>query len=190
MVREYEPNKGGSKNMPETFTLEMQETANPDFSQFLKRQIRAFNDVRSPWHRAVRGEGSVRPLNIMVVARDGQWLGGLAGEVYWDWLEVNDFWLHESLRGSGLGRMLLRQMEALALERGARKAFLTTFSFQARAFYEKQGYEVVGTLPDYPPGESLHTLLKRLGKPELWSADVELLENGSHIQSRDLNRRS
>lgn len=148
--------------MSPQYTLTIHEGANPSFSDFLKEQIRHFNNVHSPWHRASREEGARKALSIVVTGRDGEWLGGLSGEVYWDWLQVDDFWLRDDLRGQGIGTELLTQLEHLAAQRGAAKAFLTTFSFQARGFYERHGYAVVGTLPDYPPGQSLHTMMKRL----------------------------
>ena len=43
-------------------------------------------------------------------------------------------------------------MQTEALRRGCRAAYLDTFSYQARPFYEKLGYEVFGTLDDYPLG--------------------------------------
>jgi hypothetical protein len=39
--------------------------------------------------------------------------------------------------------------------------WLDTFSFQARPFYEKLGYEVFGQLEDYPRGHSRYFLQKR-----------------------------
>ena len=44
------------------------------------------------------------------------------------------------------------QAEQEARRRGCRYAQLTTYSFQARGFYEKLGYSVVGQMDDYPPG--------------------------------------
>ncbi|MDB5536981.1 MAG: Acetyltransferase family protein, partial [Devosia sp.] len=40
--------------------------------------------------------------------------------------------------------------------------WLDTFSFQARPFYEKLGYSVFGTIPDYPPGGARYFLSKTL----------------------------
>jgi hypothetical protein len=37
---------------------------------------------------------------------------------------------------------------------------VTTFSFQARPFYERHGYDVVGTVPEYPKGHELYLLTK------------------------------
>ncbi len=36
----------------------------------------------------------------------------------------------------------------------------TTYSFQARGFYEKLGYRLAGQIDDYPPGRSYYWLRK------------------------------
>ena len=49
-----------------------------------------------------------------------------------------------------------------ARERGCIGVYLDTYSFQARPFYERHGYAVVGVLPDMPPGGAMYYLAKRL----------------------------
>jgi hypothetical protein len=39
---------------------------------------------------------------------------------------------------------------------------LDTFDFQARGFYERNGYELFGTLDDCPPGHKRYYLKKAL----------------------------
>ena len=51
--------------------------------------------------------------------------------------------------------------QAEAQARGCFGAWVDTFSFQARPFYEKQGYTVFGTIADQPPGHARHFLFKR-----------------------------
>ena len=75
------------------------------------------------------------------------------------------FHLPEEARGQGTGRRILIAAEEEAVRRGCRYAWLDTFSFQARGFYEKLGYSVFGTLEDYPAGHSRYFLRKTLGEP-------------------------
>ena len=57
-------------------------------------------------------------------------IGGLTAEIYWKWLEIKYFWLHEDFRKKGIGTLLLKETEKIALQRGCDKAFLTTYEFR------------------------------------------------------------
>lgn len=109
------------------------------------------------------GEGTVR--EIMVSARDpqGTLVGGASGQTFWGWLHVQDLWVHASARGAGLGSRLMDAIEAEAVRQGCTGAHLDTFSFQARPFYERRGYEVFGVLEGFPPPHARYFLKKRLG---------------------------
>lgn len=93
---------------------------------------------------------------------DGQLVGGLIGETHWDWFYINLLWLPEALRGRGFGRRLLTLAEDEARRRGARNAYLDTFSFQAPEFYRRHGYEVFGELHDFPAGHQRYYMTKQL----------------------------
>jgi ribosomal protein S18 acetylase RimI-like enzyme len=75
-------------------------------------------------------------------------------------LHVDLLFLPESLRRIGIGRQLMSDAEGEAIRRGCRGAWLDTYSFQARGFYERLGYTVFGTIEDYPPGYSRFFLKK------------------------------
>ena len=70
--------------------------------------------------------------------------------------------IKEELRGQGFGHRLLTLAEDEARHRGAKKAHLDTFSFQAPDFYKQHGYEVFGELQDFPPGHQRYFLSKQL----------------------------
>ena len=127
--------------------------------QFLSDRLKAFNNEISPYHKAIRTEG-MQPLDIFIRDADGAIAGGLAADTYWGWLAVEDLWIAPALRRHGFGRALLLAAEAEAIGRGCLRALLTTYSFQARGFYEKLGYRVVGQLDDYPPGQSYFWMRK------------------------------
>ena len=88
--------------------------------------------------------------------------GGCIGRTYWGWLEIEYLAVAPELRRLGYGAKLLAAIEAEAIKRGCHSAYLDTFSFQARPFYEKQGYHVFGTLENFPPGHERYFLTKKL----------------------------
>jgi GNAT superfamily N-acetyltransferase len=136
-------------------------TADAETRDFIRQQLRAFNDVRSEHHRAIRSTEPT-PLDILIRNEASEILGGLISSTYWRWLEVNILWVAEGLRRLGHGRTLLRMAEAEARTRGCTHVMLTTYSFQARGFYEKEGYRVAGEMADYPPGATYYWMRKDL----------------------------
>jgi ribosomal protein S18 acetylase RimI-like enzyme len=50
--------------------------------------------------------------------------------------------------------------EAEAVRRKCVGAWLDTYSFQARGFYERLGYTVLGEIADYPPGHTRYFMKK------------------------------
>jgi GNAT superfamily N-acetyltransferase len=92
----------------------------------------------------------------------GALVGGLVGETGWRWLHVDLLWVDEPHRGRGIGRRLLGAAEREAARRGCLHAYLDTFDFQARPFYERLGYTVFGEQGDYPPGHTRWYLRKPL----------------------------
>ena len=111
-----------------------------------------------------RQAGDDKGKNLCFVLQTPEWkiVGGVIGATYWDWLYINLMWVREDLRGQGFGRQLLEKAEAEARQRGAKRAYLDTFSFQAPAFYKKLGYEEFGRLEDFPVGHTRYFLVKTL----------------------------
>ena len=105
--------------------------------------------------------------NLTLAARDadGAVIGGLVGETGWRWLHVDLLWVDERHRRRGVGRSLLRAAEVEALHRGCAHVYLDTVDYQARPFYESEGYGVFGVQDDYPPGFRRYFLRKTIAEP-------------------------
>ena len=79
-------------------------------------------------------------LTVKSMDADGALLGGVSG---WTWQEAAGIgltWVRDDQRGTGLGSELLTRFEEEAAGRGARRVFVTSFTFQAPGFYERHGY--------------------------------------------------
>jgi N-acetylglutamate synthase-like GNAT family acetyltransferase len=99
---------------------------------------------------------------FLVRDESGTIVAGISG---WTWAqacEIRQLWVHSSLRGLGYGQTLLERAEQEAREHGCQIIFLSSYSFQAPAFYQKFGYQLVAQLPDFPPGHSCAFLSKTL----------------------------
>ena len=113
------------------------------------------------FNAALAGPSGHRPLALVVRGADGGVCGGLWGATAYGWLYTQMLVVPEPARGRGLGRDLMLAAEAEARRRGCTHAWVDT-QFGALAFYERLGYTVFGSLPDYPPGFCRSFLQKAL----------------------------
>ena len=120
--------------------------------------FRALDSSSAP----VIGPATTRWLVIPLHDAEGAVNGGLWGCTNFEWLHVQMLFVPAARRGQGLGATLLAAAEAHALNRGCRGAHVSTFSFQAADFYQKQGYTLYGVLEDFPPGHSQLSFRKNL----------------------------
>jgi GNAT superfamily N-acetyltransferase len=109
---------------------------------------------------ALTGRDEWYPVAFFLKDANGEVLGGLLGNIWAGWLHVGTLGVVAPMRGKGYGRQLMQRAEAYAIERECTDAFLDTFSFQARPFYEKLGYRVFGTLAEHPRGHEHYFLTK------------------------------
>lgn len=109
------------------------------------------------------GPSNFKPLSILIHdPATGEPVGGIWGKTAYNWCFVELFVVPEQFRGQDIGSKVLARAEEIARERGCIGLWLDTYWFQARPFYEKQGYEVFGSLPDYPRGGPRYFLKKNL----------------------------
>lgn len=100
---------------------------------------------------------------ISVKGVNGKVVGGLIGEMFWDWLHIETLWVAQDYRGQDIGTQLVLMAEAAAREKGFHHSQLETTSFQALDFYLKNGYQVFASLEDKPPGHTWYYLKKDIG---------------------------
>lgn len=121
-----------------------------------------FFTALTDYNHAKAGDPGYQALNLFLRDDEGATHGALRGGSYYGWMFVELLVIREESRGQGLGSRLLQAAEEEARARGCVGVYLDTFSFQARPFYLKHGYEVFGVLEDRPPGHAHYFLKKRL----------------------------
>jgi len=93
---------------------------------------------------------------------NGLVVGGILGEINWDWMHIQGLWIDHSIRKTGWGSKLLAHFEQYTLSKSITNIRLETTSFQALDFYLKCGYSVFGELPNMPIGHISYFLQKHI----------------------------
>lgn len=137
-----------------TVEIFIQEKDQPEDIKILEGGIAEFNGPELASQR--------RPLSIMIKNSAGLIIAGMNGSTNWGWLYVRLLWVSKDSRGQNLGTQIMQAAEVEARNRNCHGAWLDTFSFQARGFYEKLGYSVFGELEDFPKNNQRHFLFKKL----------------------------
>jgi GNAT superfamily N-acetyltransferase len=128
-----------------TDTMVIHPEPTPDDVQYLEDRLYEFN-------AGATGIRDGQWLAIFVRDHENRIVAGICGNTWGGCWEIRQLWVEESRRRQGFGTRLLDAAEHEARRRGCRKAFLTTFSFQAPAFYAKHGFRVLTVLDDHPRG--------------------------------------
>lgn len=141
--------------------MEIELTTSPstEDAKAISRGIAEFNTAMVP-----NLESEAAEVKFFVFSRDddGTVTGGIRALCYWNMLHIELLWLSEDVRGSGLGGKLLKKAESFAISKGFKRALLFTQCWQAKPFYEKNGYTTQAELPEYPEGYTAYLMTKVL----------------------------
>ncbi len=138
-----------------TSELVVETDPRPEQVQYLEDRIYEFNS-------GATGITDGEWLAIFMRDDAGRIVAGLCGNTWGGCCEIRQLWVEESQRGRGVGTRLLATAEREARRRGCTQVFLMTFSFQAPAFYARQGFTTVATVDGFPRGHRNLLMSKRL----------------------------
>ena len=120
----------------------------PELDQRLSDELDRVNAA------ATSGVRPARELTVQLLGDAGELAAGVSG---WTWgvaAGIGMTWVQEDARGAGLGAKLLDLFEAEARTRGCTHVFVTSFTFQAPGFYERQGYREIFRWEGVPTPEA------------------------------------
>ncbi|MGX7013934.1 GNAT family N-acetyltransferase [Vagococcus silagei] len=102
--------------------------------------------------------------DFAIYAKDetGKIIGGITGEIFGQWMDIEYLAVDEAYRNQKIGHQLLQEAEQLAHEHKCGYIFIYTFGFQAKDYYPKYGYEEVFRRAHYPITGTEHYFVKTL----------------------------
>lgn len=139
--------------IPDNLRISCEPAASADDITLVKNALYEFNMMRVNDH-------SPKPINLFVRDESNVIYGGLLANCWGDWVHIDFLWVSEHARHRGFGSRLMETAHGQARDFKCQGAYLETFSFQARPFYERFGYSVVGEVTDYPPGQTYFFMAK------------------------------
>ena len=102
-------------------------------------------------------------LKRYVLKDNDEIIAGINAYIYcWGIMYIDSLFVAEAYRHKRLGTYLTNKVEQEAKALGTTLSNLTTFDYQAKDFYMKQGYEIFGVLENCPPNHHLYFLKKAL----------------------------
>lgn len=104
--------------------VDMRHDDRPALEAFLGDRLYEFNSTTT-------GIYDGKLLNASVEDDAGHIVAALSGHTWGGCCEIGRLWVHESMRGTGLGTALMQAAEREAVRRGCHQIVLSTHSFQA-----------------------------------------------------------
>lgn len=132
------------------------------FSDMTQEEVELVDDKLTAFSDQFTGPRNLGKFGLVLRDHEGEVFGGITGSTMWDWLHISVLWVSEDLRGKGHGKKLMAAAEKTGKKRGCKFARLHTFEFQAREFYESQGYRVINQTEDFPKGHVQFLMTKAL----------------------------
>ena len=126
------------------------------------RDLAVLEDKLAAAAVAAVGAGEEEEFGIFV--RDGadRIVAGASASVWGECCQIHTLWVDSPKRGHGLATELIAQAEATARRRGCRLVMGLTYDVLTKGFYDRLGYQTVGTIENCPAGTTTRWYCKEL----------------------------
>lgn len=148
--------------LPRTYQFTVTDEPDGDYLKYLQRRLQA--PITSSTARTATGANESR-LDISLDNPDSDVVAGIAAYTAGESLVIELIWVHDALRGQGIGRHLIQMAEDAALVRGCTTVYITYAS--CTGFYQKLGYSVTAKLTHFPMGSTFYRLQKALAQAQM-----------------------
>ncbi|MCX5924852.1 MAG: GNAT family N-acetyltransferase [Candidatus Dependentiae bacterium] len=144
------------------YQLIEEESWNQDHHQFVSDKV----DELFVAHAQILAQD---PFTLFITLPTGQIIAGGIGTIiqvknYGTYCTLNRLWVHENYRKHGLGSDIMAAVDRYACRKKCKMIQLETYEWQAKGFYEKQGFATIATVanPDNSFGMEQYYMRKVL----------------------------
>lgn len=109
---------------------------------------------------SMTGENAIYDPLAILCKENERFCGALVYQPFWGAMHIKYLVTEESMRGRGIGTMLMERAFEIAKLEKMPFAFVETMSFQALGFYQKMGFILEYTRSGYSHGTAFHYLRK------------------------------
>ncbi len=143
-------------------TITIKKDINNDVENYVKFNLHKYNQENCDY---IKNNSSYAHNNKIdgdfIIYDNNKVIGGALGKIIWGWYHLTDFYIDEYYRKSGIGKQVIKEIEAFAKNNNALGVRIDSWSFQAPKFYQSLGYKVWGKFDDCPPGTTHYYMYKK-----------------------------
>ena len=138
---------------------------NIEMKNIIHTNLRKNNREKCEWLKnytsADRKVSDIKNSNFLAFDND-KLIGGAIGFVQYNWYFLELLYIDQEYRGQDVGTSLIKQIEMFGRRENLTGVRVETWDFQARGFYEKNGFTVYAEIKNCPPGTIVYFLKKEL----------------------------
>lgn len=142
--------------------IDIKKSDSIEYQEFIKKGIRDFNIKSHPEEeifRIYRQNGYNNPFGFYAFL-DNEIIGGIIAYKKMQWLDIDILFVDEKFRSNRIGSQLMDKAVEYCKQEELIGIHLFTLDFQAKGFYEKQGFKLIAQIKDWPKGITRYELIR------------------------------
>lgn len=135
---------------------------NKDYQNTIQNGIIKFNNEKHPENiifQVYREKGYSDPFGFYALLNN-QVIGGIIAHKKMQWLDIDILFVNQDYRSNKIGSQLMSKAIEYCKNQELIGVHLYTLDFQAKGFYEKQGFQLIAEIKDWPKGITRYEFIK------------------------------
>ena len=137
-------------------------STNKDYEEIVRNSIKDFNHENHPEQpifEIYREKWYNEPFGFYALL-DNQVIGGIIAHKKMQWLDIDILYVNPNFREKKIGSHLMNKATKYCKQEDLIGIHLYTLDFQAKVFYEKQGFKLIAEIENWPKGITRYEFIK------------------------------